>query len=206
MGGESHPLVTSPWTVTALRPTEIVGHYRGSVRGLSVIETWGSSADEREAAYPCDALVEGADATLFRAVDVSAPATLVFRWLCQLRLAPYSYDWIDNLGHTSPRHLVPGLEHLEVGQRFMTIFRLVSFEPGLSITLDSNTSWFGRVAVSYRVVPNDQNRSRLVAKVTFAAPPGPHRLAVRYLLPAGDVIMMRRQLLTLKRLAESDAG
>ncbi len=175
------------------------------MRGLSVIETWGSSVDERETAYPCDALVERADAVLYRAVDVSAPADLLFRWLCQLRVAPYSYDWIDNLGRPSPRQLVPGLEHLEVGQRFMTIFRLVSFEPGSSITLDSHTSPFGRVAVTYQVVPTGRDQSRLVAKVACVAPKGPHRLVMRHLLPAGDLIMMRKQLLTLKRWAERDA-
>jgi len=142
---------------------------------------------------------------LFRAVDVAAPPPLVFRWLCQLRVAPYSYDLIDNRGHRSPRSLTPGLGALEVGQRFM-IFRLMSFEEGSSITLDSTTRLFGRVAMTYRVSPGSDAQSRLVAKLTVAVPPGPLGLIHRHLLPAGDLIMMRKQLRTLKALAERSAS
>jgi hypothetical protein len=176
------------------------------MRGLAVVDTWGSTSDERSALYPCDRLVERPDLVLFRAVDVSAPAPLVFRWLCQLRAAPYSYDWIDNRGHRSPRVLNPDLERLEVGQHFMRIFRLASSEEGSSITLDSNASLFGRVVCTYRVTGQAVGTSRMVAKLLVTAPPGLVGLLVRLLLPAGDVIMMRKQLITLKRLAERDAG
>ena len=171
----------------------------------AVIETWGSSAAERGATYPCDALIERPDLVLFRAVDVAAPPQLVFRWLCQLRVAPYSYDLIDNLGRRSPRSLTPGLGALAVGQRFM-IFRLVSFEQGSSITLDSTSRLFGRVALTYRISPGSGAACRLVAKLMVVAPPGPLGLVDRHLLPAGDLIMMRKQLRTIKALAERDAA
>ena len=47
----------------------------------------------------------------------------------------FSYDWIDNFGRQSPRELVPGLERLAVGQRVMSIFRLVEFERDVHLTL-----------------------------------------------------------------------
>jgi hypothetical protein len=175
------------------------------VLGPAVVETWGSSAAERGAAYSCDALIERPDLVLFRAVDVAAPPQLVFHWLCQLRVAPYSYDLIDNRGRRSPRSLTPGLDALAVGQRFM-IFRLVSFEQGSSITLDSTSRLFGRVALTYRISPGSGGASRLIAKVMVAVPPGPLGLVNRHLLPAGDLIMMRKQLRTLKALAERDAS
>lgn len=170
-----------------------------------MVETWGSSVDERAADYPCDGLIDDPHGVVFRAVDVAAPAPLVFRWLCQLRVAPYSYDWIDNLGRRSPRRLTEGLDRLEVGRRFMGIFRLVGFEAGRSITLDSDTPLFGRVAGTYRVVPTSDGRSRLVAKLVFKARRGLLGWVMRRLLPPGDLIMMRKQLLTLKALAERDA-
>ena len=175
------------------------------VRRQGVVQTWGSSADERAAAYQCDPLIDHPDGAVFRAVDIAGPSELVYRWLCQLRVAPYSYDWIDNRGRRSPCKITEGLDHLEVGQRFMFMFRLVSFEPGRSITLDSRTSAFGRVAGTYLVIPTKANESRLVAKLVYVAPRGLYGWLLKHLLPAGDLLMMRKQLLTLKRLIEADA-
>jgi len=36
-----------------------------------------------------------------------------------MRIAPYSYDGIDNLGCESPRVLIPGLDELAIGQKVM---------------------------------------------------------------------------------------
>jgi len=172
----------------------------------SVIDTWGSSLDERAAAYACDQLVAQPDGVLFRAIDVDAPAPLLFRWLCQLRAAPYSYDWVDNRGRRSPRQLTAGLDELAVGQQILTIFRLVSFESGRSITLESHTRTFGGVAMTYVVAPRGDSGSRLVAKLIHVAGRGPYGWLLRRALPAMDLVMMRKQFLTLKELAERDAA
>jgi hypothetical protein len=172
----------------------------------SVIETWGSAGEERAAAYPCDRLIQSPDGVLFRAIDVDAPAPLLFRWVCQLRAAPYSYDWIDNRGHRSPRHLTPGLDELIVGQRVLTIFRLASFEPGRSMTLESKTRQFGGMALTYVVHARGDDRSRLIAKLIHIAGRGPYGWLLRRVLPAADLVMMRKQFLTLKALAERDVA
>ena len=174
------------------------------VRHPSAVDAWGSTAHERGLTYACDALLDAPDGVLFRAIEIAAPSDLVFRWLCQLRVAPYSYDWVDNFGRRSPRRLIDGLDQLEVGQRFI-IFRLVSFEPGRSITLDSTTALFGRVVMTYLVTPTTSDTSRLVAKVAFVAPRGLRGAVMRRILPAGDLVMMRKQLLTWRALAERDA-
>ena len=172
---------------------------------MGMIKDWGSTASERGASYPCDPMLNAADDALFRAVDVAASPAVVFRWLCQLRAAPYSYDWIDNGGRRSPRELTPGLEALEVGQRVMRIFRLESFEPGrhLTLVLDDprGQRLFGDIVVTYQVNPAPRG-SRIVAKYLIRRPGGGVRKALAGLLPAGDLIMMRKQLLTLKALAE----
>jgi hypothetical protein len=165
---------------------------------------WGSTASERAEPFPCDDVLLDPEHVLFRALDVHAPPATVFRWLCQLRAAPYSYDKLDNLGRVSPRTLTPGLERLEVGQRMMSIFRLTAFEQDRSITVFSQGRVFGRVACTYRVEGRGPAHSRLVVKLLIAYPvAGLRGLPMRLLLPPGDLVMMRRQLLNLKQLAES---
>jgi hypothetical protein len=162
---------------------------------------WGATAPERALPLPCDELLPGTRTRCHRAIWVDAPAAVLFRRLCQLRIAPYSYDTLDNFGRRSPRELTPGLARLAVGQRFMRIFTLASFAPDDHLTLRSR-----RVAVTYAVRP-DARGSRLLVRVLFRAPGG--RLGDSLLgraLAIGDLVMMRKQLLTLKALAEHDCA
>jgi hypothetical protein len=174
----------------------------------SVASTWGSTPEEREASFPCDAFLP--DAVYFRAVAVEAPARVLFRWLCQLKVAPYSYDLIDNFGRRSPKRLVPGVEDLVRGQRVMTIFELVEFEENghLTMVMDSPraTSVFGRIALSYVVLPKSNVSCRLVAKLRVRYPRKIPWTWMRWFLPWGDLLMMRKQFLTLKHLAESNSS
>ena len=169
---------------------------------------WGATHDEVADAFACDALPFEADAVFHRAVDVAAPPELAYRWLCQLRVAPYSYDLLDNFGRPSPKRLRPGLEELAIGQRMMTIFRLVAFTRGEDMTvalgLRSAAGVMGDFAGTYRVRPA-ANGCRLVARVLVRYPGGPYGRLLRALMPWGDLIMFRKQLLTLKRYAERDA-
>jgi hypothetical protein len=140
-----------------------------------------------------------------RAIDVDAPAPLTFRWLCQLRAAPYSYDWIDNLGRRSPPELTPGLEDVQVGQKAVAMFTIADIEPGRSLTLFTPKSIFGKVAITYQVVERGADRSRIVVKLDVFYPWRVIGPIMRRVPPIGDLIMMRKQLLNLKKYAERDA-
>ena len=156
--------------------------------------------------FPCDRFLPDADGEYFRAVGVAAPAGVLFRWLCQLKVAPYSYDLVDNFGRRSPRELTPGVGRLARGQRVMTIFEIADFGENEHLTLTLvgplANALFGRVALSYVVLPGSGDFCRLVAKLRILYPERPPGSWMRWLLPWGDLLMMRKQLLTLKRLAE----
>jgi hypothetical protein len=166
---------------------------------------WNTTAAENTAIYPAHRYAITPYRTFLRAVDVAAPPAAVFRWLCQLKVAPYSYDWLDNRGRRSPRELTHGAEKLAIGQRLM-IARIVEFEPGRHITavsLPAVIAMFGAISLTYQVTPA-AGGSRLVACLDVTARSRAGRLRTD-LLAVGDLVMMRKQLLNLKALAERSA-
>jgi hypothetical protein len=167
---------------------------------------WQATAEEVAAEYPCDRYVRGPVVGCWRAADSTASTEQLFRWLCQLRVAPYSFDLVDNFGKASPRTLTPGADLLELGQPVMTIFELVDFTPGRQLTLKivdpRSRRLFGEVAVTYLVVPAAAG-SRLIVKLALPARGNGVR---RTLLAWGDLLMMRKQVLRLTSLAAESLG
>ena len=83
---------------------------------------WGVADSETTLHYPCDEFVSSPALEAWRGVTVRAPPEAVWPWLTQVRVAPYSYDWIDNRGRRSPRRLL-GLSEPRVGDAFTTAGR-----------------------------------------------------------------------------------
>ena len=168
---------------------------------------WGVTSEERSMSFPCDRFADQHYAIFFRGVSVAAAPETVFRWLCQLRVAPYSYDWIDNPRRRSPQTLTLGLEDLAVGQTMMFFFELVDFERNRHITVRHKPNTigarvFGDVLASYLIAPQAKDSCRLLVKAAIKYPPGLIGWLTRAFLPWGDFIMMRRQLLNFKFLSE----
>jgi hypothetical protein len=141
-----------------------------------------------------------------RAIGVAAPPEMTWQWLCQIAVAPYSYDWIDNRGRRSPQQLTWGADELRAGQAMAVVFRLTSFDAPYqwtAITSPRGRRLFGEVAMTYAAEP-ESGGSRIVCRLAVAAR-GPVRRARAHALAWGDLVMMRRQLLNLKALAERDA-
>jgi len=162
-------------------------------------DRWGVTAAEVARRYPCDDLVSVPGLQLWRGITVRAASRDLWPWVGQIRIAPYSYDWIDNLGRPSPREL-RGLPDPVPGEHFTTAFggrrlgRIVAVTPGEQLT-----GCIMGAVMSYVLVP-ESGGTRLLLKIVAAGGPvrGP-------LLSMGDLVMARRQLLNLGRLAEETA-
>ncbi|MCY7395784.1 MAG: hypothetical protein LH468_06430 [Nocardioides sp.] len=172
--------------------------------GLPLV--WGTTAAEVLRDYPADLLVAPPAVAMTRAVSVAAPANLSWRWLCQTALAPYSYDLVDNLGRRSPGELTPGLGEPEVGGRMVMVYDVTAVTPGEQWTGRTGPlaqRLAGTLGVTYAVHPEGPG-SRLVCRMVV---PGATRLqrTRAQALAWGDLVMIRKQLLTLKAYAERDA-
>ena len=168
------------------------------------IQYWNVTAAERVADHPADAQRPGGT-HLVRAVDVDADPAVVFRWLCQVTVAPYSFDLVDNLGRRSPSTLTPGADELRLGQKF-GIGPIVDFETGrhiTAVTAGAARRMFGDLAMSYQVVPGVRTESRILACVAIPAARSRPSRAWQTLLGAGDLVMIRHQLHRLRGYAEA---
>ncbi len=180
---------------------------------MNIFTTWGSSTNERKLHFTCDRFIKDRNGAYFRAVDIDAPSHIVFRWLCQMKIAPYSYDKLDNGGKRSPLHLTTGAEKLQIGDRMMTIFRLDHFiqdkEITLVMTIPSKPydKYYVPTAITYRILPasdGKMNHCRLLVKYVARWENSLFGQMERLLVIFADFIMMRRQLLNFKQLAERD--
>ena len=131
-----------------------------------ICDRWGVSDSEAARRYPCDEFVREPVLQAWRGVRVAAPPEAVWPWVGQVRLAPYSYDWIDNRGRRSPRELA-GLPEPRVGERFTTaggqaLGRIVSVDPGQQLTGTIMGAF-----MSYVLVPREREMTRLRLKVVM---------------------------------------
>lgn len=72
------------------------------LKAIQHYNLWGVYEEELKLSFPCDRFIEQQHAVYYRGITINTAPEVIFRWLCQLRIAPYSYDWVDNFGIKSP--------------------------------------------------------------------------------------------------------
>jgi hypothetical protein len=124
-----------------------------------------------------------------------------------MRIAAYSYDFIEGFGKKSPEVLLPDQSSLAIGQKMMELFEVAKFETNKHITLRIAQTYYAIIdtLVCYYIVPVENKKCRLLLKGYIKYKPGLSGSISKALMPWGDLIMMRKQFLNFKRLAEKSS-
>ena len=147
-----------------------------------------------------------------RSIDILASASHVFTWLSQLRIAPYSYDYIDNRGRRSPYYLVQNLPPIKNGTHCLLAFHVFAFEENSFLVcrfcepINSPLHLFIKgLYIEYRLIKN-LNKTRLLCKVLGFVNRDIVSRTAFLMICALNRIMMRRQLVVIKKLSERMAA
>jgi len=184
------------------------------------LSDWGSTPAERAGAWPGDELAPAAVTVYTRAIGVSAPAEVVWRWVVQFGLGRagfYSYELIERMAGIPVRNvesILPDHQDVTVGEEI----KLHPEAPGIPIgiiapgqhvcygelgettvqTPDPRRSW------SIYVVPTSPTSARLILRSCIEelrAPTAKKRLGLAFETPV-DFTMEQRMLRTVRRLSE----
>ena len=145
---------------------------------------------------------------LIRFININAEASIIFIWLSQLRIAPYSYDFIDNRCHKSPGFIIENLPALKVNNHFLLAFHIYAFEENSYLVgryCDPiNTPYnlcLKNLFIEYRLVEH-RDKTQLWCKLKGDIRKGLFSKVFFIMFSVINKIMMTRQLKRIKRLSE----
>lgn len=184
----------------------------------------GSTRAERHATLAGDGVIDHPKLVATRAITIVAPAEAVWPWVAQLGQgrAGWHGDWQDDAGGPGADRLVPGLQHLAVGDVIADTvgplgFHLVELIPGRAVVLRATIHPVtGKVVGRSRhperpfidctwafvLVPQTPERCRLVVRVRYDH--SLHWLAGRAVdaYEVIDALFARRMLVGMRERAE----
>ena len=171
---------------------------------------------EKSARLAGDELIPNPVGSVNHAITIRRPPGDVWPWLVQMgagRAGWYSYDFVDNGGHTSAERIVPEYQKIEVGAVYPAlpgvreVFVVAQYEREKSLVLawrlpngKYQTTW------CFTLEPLEKEQTRLIVRGRVAADYHPYGLPQWIALPAGGMahfVMERKQLMGIARRAES---
>jgi len=167
---------------------------------------WGSTVEEIARSMPGDEVLEQPTFNATRAVTIEATPEEIWPWVVQIgyrRAGFYSYDSLDNDGIPSAERILPEYQDLEVGDLIPLTksanVRVTELEAPKSMVLlfEVPGTWSSATWV-WGLYPEDDTRTRLVTRLRVNA----RRIPSRILLDLGEIVMMRKCMLGIKRRAE----
>ena len=200
---------------------------------------WGATDDEVHRSLPGDDLVPHPMLETTHAISINASRADIWPWLVQMgydRAWWYTdarwYQWVDKyVWHTShpasPDHIVPDLQHLEVGDTILdgppgtAFFTVAKLEPERVLALYSTTHILMMAPVSLRNNPNvglhgevswvfviderETGMTRLIVRTRVSYEPKMFRMMTRPILFPSDFLMARMMLQAIKQRVEQSS-
>jgi hypothetical protein len=169
---------------------------------------WGASDDEVASPRPGDDAVSHPTFNATRSVTIKAMPEEIWPWLAQIgvtRAGWYSYDLLDNLGHSSAERIVPEFQQLVVGD---VIPMSPNGKEGLLVKALEPNRWMlwgskaGDSTWYWGLDPIDELYTRLITRVRMRYNWTSPMLLFGLLVEFADIVMMRKCMLGIKQRAE----
>lgn len=197
---------------------------------------WGATDDEVHSPLSGDDLIPHPMLETTHAISIHASPAAIWPWLVQMgydRAWWYTdanwYKWVDKyIWHTShpssPDHIIPELQHLEVGDTILdgppgtAFFTVAKLEPDRVLALYSTTHILMMAPASLRNNPQagihgefswvfilderEEGLTRLIVRTRASYEPKIYRMLTRPMLLPADFLMARMMLQTIKQRVE----
>jgi hypothetical protein len=149
---------------------------------------------------------------LLRRIEINASASFIFIWLKQLRIAPYSFDFVDNRCKKSPDYIIQNLPPLKIFTHFLLAFHIKDFEENSFIAsrfcepINSPVNLYMRdMYIEYRI------EEKAVKNILWCKIKGYFNNDISskgffFIFSVVNKIMMERQLSNIKKLSELSAA
>jgi hypothetical protein len=149
---------------------------------------------------------------LLRSIEINAGLSDIFVWLTQLRIAPYSYDFIDNQCRKSPEYIIENLPPLRVNSHYLLAFHTNEFMENSFITgrycepINSPVNLYMKdMYIEYRIEAKGTN-AELWCKLKGFYNTDIFSHGFFFIFSVVNKIMMTKQMKNIKRLAELSAA
>jgi len=170
---------------------------------------WGATDDEIKRPMPGDEIVRQPSFNATRAVTIHAPAAQIYPWIVQMgvtRAGWYSYDLLDNLGRPSAEVLLPEQQNRHIGD-------VIPLSPdgkqGLYVKDFRKNEWMlwwdqkGDTSWVWGIYSEGEADMRLVTRIRVKYRLFSPAIFFNLLVEFGDLVMMRKCMLGIKRRAEA---
>jgi len=149
---------------------------------------------------------------LLRHTEIKSTASYIYPWLTQFRIAPYSYDILDNRHRRSPHFIIDNLPPLKLNSHFLLAFHIFGFRENSFIAgrfcLPVNppvSRYLKEMFIEYRIQELGTS-SMLWCKVRAELNATIASRGFFFVFSVINRMMTKRQLRNVKRLAENLAA